>query len=230
MTARYIDATNPRLAGMSCMRMRRSLVLFGIALAMLGCAPKAPPLAGRIVPVRIPETSLPHVHQQIVFDWTFSDGSYRAKGDGAARVAPPDSLRLDFFVSNGMGGGFARLVGDSLAVPNQADSRVRDYLPPVPMIWATLGRFAVPPLPDTVARVDGDTLRVEIGRSPRWRATFSGTSLRRLELIDGDRIRERTVRDGDRHVVYERTSAHRSLNLTVVRVDTVSDFDASIWH
>jgi hypothetical protein len=31
-------------------------------------------------------------------------------------------------------------------------------------------------------------------------------------------------------VVYERTDAHRSLNLTVLRVDTVSNFDASIWH
>lgn len=225
-----LAATNRCLAGMSRMRLRHSLVFSGITLAVCACAPKAPPLTGSIAPARIPETGVPRVHQQIVFNWVFSDGSYRAKGDGAARVAPPDSVRLDFFVSNGMGGGFARLIADSLTVPNQTDSRVHEYLPPVPMIWATLGRFAVPPLPDTVARVDGDTLRVEIGRSPRWRATFAGSSLCRLELIDGDRIRERTVRDDDRHVVYERTDAHRSLNLTVVRVDTVSNFDASIWH
>ncbi|HSC30296.1 MAG TPA: hypothetical protein VLD17_01130 [Gemmatimonadaceae bacterium] len=168
--------------------------------------------------------------QQIVFNWVFSEGGYHARGDGAARIAPPDSARLDFFVSNGMGGGFAWLIGDSLTVPKQTDSRVHDYLPPVPMIWATLGRLAVPPLADTVARVDGDTLRIEIGRSPRWRATFTGSSLRRLELIDGDRIRERTVRDDDRHVVYERTDAHRSLDIVITRVDTVSTFDASIWH
>lgn len=210
--------------------MRRSLVISAIAVAVCGCAPKAPPLTGSVAPVHIPETRLAPAHQQIVFNWVFSDGNYKAKGDGAARIASPDSVRLDFFVSNGMGGGFARLIGDSLTVPNQTDSRVHDYLPPVPMIWATLGRFAVPPLPDTVARVDGDTLRVEIGRSPRWRATFAGASLCRLELIDGDRIRERTIRDDDRHVVYERTQAHRSLNLTVVRVDSVSNFDASIWH
>lgn len=215
---------------MSRMRMRGWPVVMAVAAGVCGCAPKAPPLTGSIAPARIPETSLPRVHQQIVFNWVFSDGSYTARGDGAARIAPPDSVRLDFFVSNGMGGGFARLIGDSLTVPNQTDSRVHEYLPPVPMIWATLGRFAVPPLADTVARVDGDTLRVEIGRSPRWRATFAGSSLRRLELIDGDRIRERTVRDDDRHVVYERTDAHRSLNLTVVRVDSVSNFDASIWH
>jgi len=202
-----------------------------MAAAVLGaCAPKAPPLTGRIVPVRLPDTKVPAAHEQIVFNWVFSDGGYRAKGDGAARVAPPDSVRLDFFVSNGMGGGFAWLVGDSLTVPEQTDSRVRRYLPPVPMIWAALGRLAVPQLPDTAARVDGDTLRVEIGRNPRWRATFAGSSLRRLELIDGDRIRERTVRDDDRNVVYERTDAHRSLHLVVTRVDTVSNFDASIWH
>lgn len=229
MTPRHI-ATHRRLAGISRMRTRRSLAFIAIAASVFGCAPKAPPLTGRIAPAHIPETSLPNLHRQIVFNWVFSDGSYKAKGDGAARVAPPDSVRLDFFVSNGMGGGFARLIGDSLTVPNQTDSRVHEYLPPVPMIWATLGRFAVPSLPDTVARVDGDTLRVEIGRGPRWRATFAGSLLRRLELIDGDRIRERTVRDDDRHVMYERTDAHRSLSLTVVRVDTVSNFDASIWH
>ncbi|HKV51948.1 MAG TPA: hypothetical protein VJO52_12180 [Gemmatimonadaceae bacterium] len=208
--------------------MRRSFVLLGGVLALCACAPKAAPLTGVIAPARIPDTSLPPVYQKIVFDWSFSDGEYRAKGDGAARVAPPDSVRLDFFVSNGMGGGYAQLVGDSLTVPSEG--RVHDYLPPVPMIWATLGRFAVPPLPDTAARVDGDTLRVEIGRNPRWRATFASGALRRLELIDGDRIRERTTRNNDRHVIYERTGAHRSLDLTVVRIDTVPDFDASIWH
>lgn len=208
--------------------MRRSLVLLGGVLAVCACAPKATPLTGDITPARIPDTSLPRVDQKIVFNWVFSDGDYRAKGDGAARVAPPDSVRLDFFVSNGMGGGYARLVGDALTVPSEG--RVHDYLPPVPMIWATLGRFAVPPLPDTVARVDGDTLRIEIGRNPRWRATFAGHELRRLELIDGGRIRERTIRDGSRHVTYERTGAHRSLDLSVVRVDTVPNFDASIWQ
>lgn len=225
-----IAATNGCLAGTSTMLGSRSLVLVVGALAMIGCAPKAPPLTGTPAPVRIPETSLPSVDQQIVFNWVFSEGGYHARGDGAARVAPPDSARLDFFVSNGMGGGFALLIGDSLTVPKQTDSRVHDYLPPVPMIWATLGRLAVPPVADTVARVDGDTLRVEIGRNPRWRATFTGSSLRRLELIDGDRIRERTVRDDDRHVVYERTDAHRSLDIVITRVDTVSTFDASIWH
>lgn len=208
--------------------MRRSLVLLGGVVAVCACAPKAAPLTGDIAPVRIPDTSLPRAHQKIVFNWVFSDGDYRAKGDGAARVAPPDSVRLDFFVSNGLGGGYARLVDSVLTVPSQG--RVHDYLPPVPMIWATLGRFAVPALPDTAARVDGDTLRIEIGRNPRWRATFAGSELRRLEFIDGDRVRERTTRTDDRHVMYERTGAHRSLDLTVVRVDTVPDFDASIWH
>ncbi len=196
---------------------------------LAACAPKAPPLTGRIVPVRIPDTRLPPLYRQVVFNWVFSDGDFRAKGDGAARIAPPDSVRLDFFVANGMGGGAARLIGDSLVLLTSG-SRVRDYLPPVPMIWAALGRLAAPAASDTSVRVDGDTVRVEIGQGRAWRATFAGAALQRLEVIDGGRIPERTIRDDDRHILYERTSAHRSLELTVVRVDTVPGFDATIWR
>lgn len=196
---------------------------------LIACAPKAPPLTGVIAPVRIPDTRLPPVYEKIVFNWEFSDGGFHAKGDGAARIAPPDSVRLDFFVANGLGGGAARLVGDSLVLLTSG-GRVRDYLPPVPMIWAALGRLAVPAAADTVARVDGDTLRIEIGRNPAWRATFAGQVLQRLEVIDGGRIPERTTRDDDRHVRYERTGAHRSLDLMIVRTDTVPGFNATIWE
>jgi hypothetical protein len=120
------------------------------------------------------------------------------------------------------------LVGDRLVA--RGDGRIRSYLPPVPFLWAALGRLAVPPASDTAARVDGDTLRVEIGRDPAWRATFAGDELRRIELIDGGRIQQWVSRDSAGHVHYEHERARRTLDLTVTRVDTVPAFDAAIWR
>jgi hypothetical protein len=202
-----------------------------LAFLLLGsgaCAPKAPPLAGTIAPARIPGTRLPPVHRKLVFLWSYADADFRAKGDGAARVAPPDSVRLDLFVGGGYGSGSAVLVDQQLVT--RGDDRIRNYLPPVPLLWAAFGRLAVPPAPDTAARVDGDTLRVEIGRDPAWRATFTANELRRIELIEGGRIQQWVTRDSAGHVHYEHERARRTLDLTVTRVDTVTAFDAAIWR
>ncbi|MGH7624907.1 MAG: hypothetical protein ACREOJ_06290 [Gemmatimonadaceae bacterium] len=198
------------------------MTLFG------ACAPKAPPLAGAVVPATIPRTALPPVHRTIVFQWSFTDDNVRVRGDGAARVAPPDSVRLDFFVANGMGSGYALLVGDSVRTPS--GDAVRRYLPPVPLLWAALGRLAVPAAPDTAARVDGDTLRVEIGHDPGWRATFVDRQLGRLEVVDGGRIPQWLTRSSTGSVRYEYSRARRALQLTIERVDTVPAFDAKIWR
>lgn len=206
-------------------RRRPSAAL--VAALLAACVPSAGPLVGTVVPVRVPDTALPAIHQQITFDWTYEDRGLRITGDGAARIAPPDSVRLDFFVTNGVSGGHAWLFGDRLVLPQNDDAG--RYLPPVPMLWGALGRLVVPASGDTTARVDGDTLRVEIGQGPRWRATFVGSALDRLERIDDDHVPERLER-APRRMSYVQYRAHRSLDLTVVRVDTVPGFDASIWR
>jgi hypothetical protein len=98
------------------------------------------------------------------------------------------------------------------------------------MLWAALGRLHVPSTGDTVVRVDGDTVRADIGHDPRWRVTFVGRDLRRLELIEGDRLQQWVERTADHKVTYRHLRANRSLDLSVVRVDTVSAFDATIWR
>lgn len=151
-----------------------------------------------------------------------------ARGEGVARVASPDSARLDFFVDPGVGAGYALLVGDRLDAPGIA--LVRRYLPPPPLLWATLGRLHVGPARDTVVRVDGDTIRADIGAEPIWRAAFAGGRLVRLERIEGGRVVERVVRGTDDGVQYEQLSARRSLSLSVTRRSEVPPFDASIWR
>lgn len=209
--------------------VRRSLIAVAASLAVAACAPKAVPLRGAPAPARIPSTELPPVHRQVGFLWTYADQDFRVKGEGAARVAPPDSARLDFFVDEGLGGGRALLIDDRLSTPGPSD-RVRDYLPPAPLLWAALGRLRVPAARDTVARVDGDTLRVEIGRDPAWRATFVRDDLRRLELIDGGRVPQWVTREPGGRVHYENARARRRLDLTITRVDTLPAFDATIWR
>jgi len=196
-------------------------------LTIAACAPRAAALRGTPAPARLPATELPPVHQKIVFHWSYSDRDFRASGDGAARIAPPDSVRLDLFVGSGLEGASAVLIDRDLRVAG--DDKARDYIPPVPLLWGSLGRLAVPAAPDTAARAEGDTLSVDIGRDPRWRSIFVEDTLRRLELIDGDRIQQWMSRDGQ-HVHYQQIQARRMLDLTITRVDTVPDFDAAIWQ
>ena len=168
------------------------------------------------------------MHRKIVFQWDYSQPELRIRGEGVARVAPPDSARLDFFV-NGQGTGHALLVGDEIRLQT-GQAAMRDFLPPAPLLWATLGRLHVPAAADTTVRVDSDTLRIDIGHQPGWRATFFDEQLRRLELIDGGRIPQWVARPARGPIVYEQPRLRRSLQLTISRDDTVPGFDASIWR
>ena len=114
-------------------------------------SPAAAPLKGVLAPDRSrPALTLPPGHRHIVFKWEYEEGEVAARGDGSVRIAPPDSARLDFFLGGGLGAGAAVLIGDSLRAPNV--ELARRYIPPTPMMWASLGRLAIPALRDTVVR------------------------------------------------------------------------------
>ena len=206
--------------------------LLGPALALLltaaSCGPKVDPLAGTVAPARLPRTELPPVSHRIRFSWTYEDLDLRGRGDGVARVAPPDSVRLDLFLAGGNAGGRAVLIDDELRAPG--GPMVRSFLPPPPMLWAALGRLHIPAAADTTVRVDGDTMRADIGSDPRWRVTFVRGDLTRLEMIQGDRLQQWVQRAPHRSVSYRHLRANRALDLTIVRVDTVAGFDATIWR
>jgi hypothetical protein len=208
----------------------RHVVFAAVALLAAGCAPRARPLAGAPTPqVRLPDTRLQGGPRRIVFQWVYREqnGGFQAKGEGVARIVAPDSARMDFFVDGGFGGGWALLIGDQLTTPGP--DFVRRLVPPAPMLWATLGRLALPPARDTTARVSGDTLRADIGSEPTWRVTFVGPRLSRVERIDGGRVQEWISREGSL-LKYEHESGRRSLTLQVQRTEEVSGFDASIWR
>ena len=198
-----------------------------IAFAALACAPRAGSLNGTVAPARFPVTNLPRGHQRIVFRWEYADQALTAKGEGVARVASPDSVRLDFYLDRGLGGGYAIVLGDSISTPG--GDQVRRYLPPVALLWAVIGRLAVPAAPDTLAKVDGDALRADIGRDPVWRVTFVADHLTRLErIVDGRRL-EWVSRTGS-DVRYQNERSSRSLTLRITSTDEAPPFDPEIWR
>lgn len=200
-----------------------------IAFLLLGaaCVPKAPPLVGAPAPAVVPRLELPPGHTRFVFDWVYEDPDMRGQGDGAIRAAAPDSARLDLFIAGGLGGATAVLIGDDLRAPGP--DAVRKMVPPAPLLWAALGRLAVPPAADTVARLDGDTLRIDIGHGSVWRVTVAAGELKRLERIEDGHIVQSVRRADARRVRYYDATARRSLDFTITSVDQNVGFDASIW-
>ena len=210
----------------------RALCAVRVALSLLAttlgwaCAPALRPLTGTPSKATLPRGELPLGYRQLVFDWNLEDRELSGRGEGVARVAAPDSARLDFFLAGGFGSGAAVLIADSLQLTG--GSVARRFIPPPPLLWATLGRLAVPPAKDTAARVDGAVLRVDIGMPTSWRLTFRNDSLVRLERVRGGRIIEWVERSGA-VVRYRSEEARRELTLTIKRVQEVPPFDASIW-
>jgi hypothetical protein len=196
-------------------------------VAAIACAPAAAPLKGVLAPDRsLPALNLPPGHRHIVFKWEYEEGEVAARGDGSVRIAPPDSARLDFFLGGGLGAGAAVLIGDSLRAPNA--ELARRYIPPTPMMWATLGRLAIPALRDTVVRMDGDLLRADVGKPAQWRVAIRGDTLVGLEHISDGKIVESFSRGANGVLTYEAPGARRRLRLTILR-EQPGSFNAAIW-
>jgi hypothetical protein len=194
-------------------RFLSNVVALGVVVAAAGCAPRLAPLGGEVAPVSLPRTEMERGYRQIFFDWEYADPDMNGKGNGVARVASPDSARLDFFLAGGFAGGSAVLIGDSLQLPGI--DMFRRLIPPPPLMWAVLGRSAFPVMHDTAIRRDGAFLRAD--------------TLVRLERVDGARIAEWVERGAGDRLEYRQEASRRSLRIHVTRVDTVEGFDASIW-
>lgn len=212
------------------------------ALLLMACTPAARPLHGVPVPSRLPAAMLPLAPTIYRFTWSYRDDTFEANGEGAVRAQGPERARLDFFLRNGMAGGFAILVGDSLTVPGI--DLVKRMLPPVPLLWASLGRLALPPARDTVARRAGDTLFVDMGvlggrdaagaDGRAWRVAFVGDRLSAVDRIEGGRVVERLERrptpEGALAVSYAHVRGKRRLQITVTDSSRVDAFDEAIWR
>lgn len=204
-------------------------VLTIVSVGATACRPPhIQPLTG-VAPAQavLPSFSVTAGQHRLPFRWEMNDHDLLARGDGVARIAGPDSARVDLFLAGGFGSASAILIGDSMQTPPGA--RMVDLVPPSPLLWAALGRLAVPALADTVIRVAGDTLRAEIGRPVQWRILAIGSELRRVERVAGDRIVEFVARDPATKQVRYELAGQRSLQLTIGE-EQPATFNASIWQ
>jgi hypothetical protein len=218
-------------------RLARSIAVAACLLGATACAPRARPLTGVQTSSAIPRTGLPSTPQLYRFEWTYDDDTFDVKGEGVVRTGPPERARLDLFIANGYGNGMAILDGDSLFVPGI--DLIRRFLPPPPLLWAALGRVALPAGRDTIVRLDGDTLRADLSGTETdrrtWRVHFVGARLVRIERIENARVVEWAERvplaDGTLRLRYVHASGRRSLALAVSEVLTIEEgFDDAIWR
>jgi hypothetical protein len=197
------------------------------ALTAVGCAPRARPLSGTLSPERkLPVIEIPPGHRRLVFRWDYEENALLARGEGAARIASPDSARVDLFLNGGIAIGRAILIDGTIRATNQ--EQIEKFLPPPPMLWAAFGRLAIPSLPDTVVTMEGDVLHADIGRPATWRVKIAGNRLMQLARISGGRIVEMVTRDTGGRLLYE-VPGRRKLWLGITRDEEVPAFDASIW-
>ncbi len=208
--------------------VRASLVL--VVGTIMACAPRLRPLPGTPVTVDLPATGLAAGHTRIVFRWELTDGDLVARGEGAARIASPDSARLDFFLGGGVGGGAAILIGDRLELPPNGNDMSERLVPPAPLLWATLGRLAVGRTDRFTAARAGEKLQADLGDPVVWRVTFVRDTLVRLERVERARVLEWVDRSSDgRSVRYRHETQRRALELTITSNSAVREFEPAIW-
>jgi hypothetical protein len=212
-----------------------------LSVALVGCGtgralvlgPLPDPLgAARETSIR---TSLT-VPARVEFRWILSESGSRVDGLGVVRIEPPARARLDLFLDNGEGVLSAALVDDELRLPEGAPD---DILPPVELMWGTLGVFR--PMM-SAELVGGDELE---GEAHRYRYTSGDGNaihyevkhdlVRAVEMLDGGSVLQSvhlvTV-EGDGYPVeatYRNRVEFRELKITRTSVIPADSFDPSIW-
>jgi len=110
------------------------------------------------------------------FRWRFEDQRLRVTGNGAVRVAPPDSLRADIGAAFGLARSTVVLAGDEVSA--RPPEVVERLLPDRFALWAALGVLRPPAGELTVQRR-------ESGAQVLWRVTDAGGRTTVFETVAG---------------------------------------------
>ncbi len=118
----------------------------------------------------------PAAHRFTRFRWRFEDPRLRVSGQGAARVAPPDSLRADIGAAFGLARSTVVLAGD--AVQARPADVVERLLPDRFALWAALGTMRAPAGSLTVEKLEA------AGRVV-WRVTDEAGRVTLFDVVEG---------------------------------------------
>ena len=227
-------------------RLLRLAYLAGIAA---GCAPSYGPTLRTVVPAGLPPVerdsvlawvgrTTPTSYRGHPFKWAFKSPDEGVGGKGNARIAPPDSLRLDMAGPLGSKRTAGMVLGDSAVWVTRQDV-LDKIIPSYPLLWAMLGVARRPP-PDALIRggvagdltaweyaVGADTIEYvhTAGKSPTLQALVrqEGRVVGRVEThfgLDGSLVSSR---------LYLPEGPSR-LELTFTGDTTPASFKPEIWN
>jgi hypothetical protein len=173
------------------------------------------------------------------FRWRYRDDRRGGGGRGTARVAPPDSVRVDWASSLNIKTGAAVVLGDSLQWADPKEDFPSSVAPAVQLVWIALGVVRPPRAGATVSggrdstralwryAEDRDTLDFRQGLvAPRtleaeWRR--AGRVMARGRTLLGPEGLPQSVRID----VPERSAR---FELTFVGVDSAASFAPALWR
>lgn len=184
-------------------------------------------------------TTAPKRSAGIRFKWRYEDRKLNAAGRATARVAAPDSVRLDYAATLGLSSGAGVVVGDSV-IWADPDQDFRSFIRGVAVFWATLG--VARPAPAGAVVTAGTVGSADHPRQA-WRyATgsdtltyVSGTQVLDVEWRNGSTVvarshTERDQRGWPARAQVEFPEAGARFELTVVGIDTTVVVPPALWR
>jgi hypothetical protein len=214
-------------------RTLRLAMAMAIPLTAACAARSTPSTVDPSAAARYVDASAPDRPLRIIFAWTALDGDARFTGRGAARVEPPYHARLDLFGPRGETYVSAAVVDDDLRLPG---GKAPLALPPVAMMWATLGVVAPPAEAVLVGTREEGTeveLHYDVGES-RLRYSLADGRLRTVQW-DGPGRRMAVQLDGSaqhglpEEAAFRDWSGGTELMLKLEQVDEVESYPPEIW-
>jgi hypothetical protein len=234
-----------------------ALLYIGAGVLITACPHAPPPLvplplapADRSSALAWAAATVPRHQRLIRFRWKYRDRDKEYAGRATVRIAPPDSLRIDYAGPFNWGAGAAVVVGDS-TVWADPEKNFRSLVPAVRMLWAGLGIVRPPAAGATVFGGPGEPRGVA---GPGSAGADSGAEIWRFvqgedtldyRLAGGPRVLEAEWRQG-RVVARSRADLNdRALpaaaridfpeerarfEFTVGFVDTTAVFDSATWR
>jgi hypothetical protein len=222
---------------------RRALAPY-LAAVVSGCTPNPGPLVpvdaapvDRTAVAAWTAVTTPAAAEVHRFKWLYRDGRQSAGGRGSARVAAPDSVRVDARGPLGQGRSSGVVVGDSILWAEPEDNLI-EAAPNVALMWAMFGVAREP-------EAGAVLLGLERPGFTAWRIVDGPDTLEYVREPDRRRLRAELRRGGE---VVGRTEATRDeagrlksarltvpgvparLDLTFLSTETPSEpFAADVW-
>jgi hypothetical protein len=204
-------------------------------------APLVPELLAPVAPDSIVAWTAPNGPARRValrFKWTYRDDRRSGGGRGTLRIAPPDSMRIDWASALNIKSGAAVVIGDSLRWADPKEDYPSANARAIQLVWSALGIVRPPDsgvatfgMRDTAGAVwrviqDRDTVAFRLTGTPRmlqgeWRRAGRVMARSRTQLAAGG------LPQGTRVDVPERSAR---FEITFVAVDSTAQFAPALWR